>query len=285
VADPTKIAWRRIADAGSCCAGVSPDPDRYEPIAFPEPWPGRPWIFGVMVASADGAVAWRRRDPTDDPMIAVLGGDDTRPERVGDRRLMRLLRSYGDVSVGAQTLRDQPGLVQTPQEPGEQPVPELYRFRTERDLSRHPRVIVYSLFGRLPAAHPVLHTPGLDVIVITTRVGAAELQRRGIVPRAVIEEALPDRDALRRAHERLFTEHGVRYLACEGGMTVLRALHDAGLLDEVFMTTTDATIDAGAHEDVLTMFDFEREGAALLAEGRIRPDSGWLFRRWRLNAR
>jgi riboflavin biosynthesis pyrimidine reductase len=164
-------------------------------------------------------------------------------------------------------------------------VPELYRFRTERGLSRHPRVIVYSLFGRLPPAHAVLATPGLDVLVVTTPAGAAELRRRSIVARAVIVEALPDRDALRRAHERLFAEHGVRYLACEGGVTVLRALHEAGLLDEVFMTTTGATIDLGSHEGVLTMLDFEREGAALIAEGRSRADSAWLFRRWRLNSR
>jgi hypothetical protein len=33
------------------------------------------------------------------------------------------------------------------------------------------------------------------------------------------------------------------------------------------------------------MFDLEREGAALIAEGRVKPDSRWVFRRWRLNAR
>ena len=82
-----------------------------------------PWIFAVMVASANGVVAWRRSGPDDDPVLAILGGDDTRPERVADRRHMRHLRCFGDVAIGAQTVREQPGLLQTPREPGEEPAP------------------------------------------------------------------------------------------------------------------------------------------------------------------
>lgn len=285
MADPTKITWHLNTEHRHPFGPVSPNSERYDPIGFPPPWPDRPWIYGVMVASANGVVAWRRRDANDDPVLAVLGGDDTRPERVADRRLMRLLRCYGDVSIGAQTLRDQPHLVQTPQEPGEEPAPELYRFRTEHKLPYHPRTIVYSLLGRLPLGNPVFHTPGLEVIVITSERGVGELLRRGDTGLTKIVEPVPDVDALRRAHQRLFAEHGVRYLACEGGETILRALHAAGLLDEVFLTTTDAVVDTTEHDGVLTIFDVEREGAAIIAEGRICPDSGWLFRRWRLNPR
>jgi riboflavin biosynthesis pyrimidine reductase len=285
MADPTKITWHLDTEHRHPFGPVSPDPARYDPIGFPPPWPDRPWIYGVMVASANGVVAWRRRDGADDPVRAILGGDDRRPERIADRQLMRLLRCYGDVSIGAQTLREQPHLVQTPQEPGEAPAPELYRFRTDHHLPYHPRVIVYSLFGRLPLGNPVFHTPGLDVIVITGERGVDELSRRGDTGLTKIVEPVPGADALRRAHERLFADHGVRYLACEGGDTILRALHAAGLLDEVFLTTTDVIADGAAHDGALTILDFEREGAALVAEGRIRPDSGWLFRRWRLNAR
>jgi riboflavin biosynthesis pyrimidine reductase len=285
VAEPTKITWHINTEHRHPFGPVSPDPERSDPVGFPPPWPDRPWIYGVMVASASGVVAWRRRDVADDPVLAVLGGDDTRPERIADRRLMRVLRCYGDVSIGAQTLREQPHLVQTPQEPGEEPAPQLYRFRTDHKLPYHPRTIVYSLFGRLPLGNPVFHTPGLEVIVITGERGADELLRRGDTGLTKIVEPVPEAAALRRAHERLFAEHAVRYLSCEGGETMLRALHGAGLLDEVFLTTTDAVVDAEAHDGVLRIIDFEREGAALIAEGRTRPDSGWLFRRWRLNPR
>jgi len=36
---------------------------------------------------------------------------------------------------------------------------------------------------------------------------------------------------------------------------------------------------------VLRIFDFEREGARLVGQGRTAPDSGWLFQRWRFNER
>jgi riboflavin biosynthesis pyrimidine reductase len=280
--DAPRITWhldteRRDAD--------SPDPARDSPIGFPPPWPDRPWVFGVMVASRDGIVAWRRRSADDDPVIGVLGGDPTRPERLADKRLMRVLRCYGDVGVGAQTLREQPGLVQLPQEPGEPAAPELYDFRVRRGLPRYPRLVVYSIFGRLPLGNVVFRTPGVDVIVVTSERGAGELLRRGDTGLTKIVEPVPEVDALRRAHARLLDEHGVRYLACEGGMTVLRGLRAAGILDEVFLTTTDADIDARAHDGVLRIFDFAREGARLVAEGRTASDSGWLFQRWRFNER
>jgi riboflavin biosynthesis pyrimidine reductase len=277
-----RIAWHREAERDGAGA---PDPARDAAIGFPPPWPDRPWVFGVMVASRNGVVAWQRRDQADDPVLAVLGGDPTRPERLADKRLMRALRSYGDVSVGAQTLREQPRLVQLPQEPGEPPAPELYEFRRRRGLSRYPRLVVYSLFGRLPLGNLVFRTPGVEIIVVTSERGVDELLRRGDTGLTKVVGPVPDPTALRRAHERLLREHGVRHLACEGGMTILSALRGAGILDEVFLTTTDAVIDTAAHAGVLTIFDFERSGARLVAEGRTAPDSGWLFQRWRFNER
>lgn len=281
------IHWHHNAETRYPFGERSPDPDRFEPIGFPAPWPDRPWIFGVMVASANGVVAWKRAGPDDDPVRAVLGGDDTRPERIADRRHMRHLRCFGDVGIGAQTLRAQPDLVQTPQEPGEEPVPELYDFRLAHGLPYHPRAVIYSLFGRLDVAHPVFNTPGLDVMVVGTPVAEATLTARGAREKGVafVTEHVIDPEALRRAHARLFADHGVRYLACEGGETILRALHAAGVLDEVFVTVTDAVIDESAHEDVLRIVDFDADGAQLVAEGATSPDSAWRFRRWRFNAR
>jgi riboflavin biosynthesis pyrimidine reductase len=280
--DAPRIAWHLEAERDG---GGAPDPVRDTAIGFPPPWPDRPWIFGVMVASRNGVVSWQRRDQADDPVLAVLGGDARRPERLTDKRLMRVLRCYGDVSVGAQTLREQPGLVPLPQEPGEPPAPELYAFRRRRGLSRYPRIVVYSLFGRLPLGNLVFRTPGVEVIVVTSERGADELLRRGDTGLTKVVEPVPAPAALRRAHERLRREHGVRYLACEGGMTVLTALRQAGILDEVFLTTTDAVIDTAAHAGMLSIFDFERAGARLVAEGRTAPDSGWRFERWRFSNR
>src|SRR5262249_11819729 len=127
--DPTRIHWSHGSDAGDAGLPVgSPDAARWESLSFPRSWPDRPWIFGVMVASANRVVAWRRRGPGDDPVRAILGGDD-RPERIADRRLMRYLRTIGDVGVGAQAVREQPRLVLTPQEPGGEAAPRPHAFR------------------------------------------------------------------------------------------------------------------------------------------------------------
>jgi riboflavin biosynthesis pyrimidine reductase len=267
--------------------GPSPDPDWFDPIGFPPPWPDRPWVYAVMVASANGVVAWRRSGLDDDPVRAILGGDDTRPERIADRRHMRHLRCYGDVAIGAQTLREQPRLIQTPQEPGEEPVPALYRFRLAHGLPEQPRHVVYSLRGCLDPALAIFNTPGVEAIVVTAEAGAADLRACGLAARVsdLIVEPLEDPEALRRAHGRLFTERGVRYLDCEGGQTVLRALRRAGILDEVFVTETDVVVDESRHAGVLKIFSFEREGADLIAEGRTDDASAWRFRRWRFSRR
>jgi riboflavin biosynthesis pyrimidine reductase len=255
---PTKIHWQLNRETRYPFGEQSPDPESFEPIGFPPPWPDRPWIYGVMVASKNGVVAWKRADEHDDPVLAILGGDDARPERIADRRHMRHLRCYGDVALGAQTLRDQPRLVPTPQEPGEPPAPALYAFREAHGLSHQPRVVVYSRSGRLDPSLAVFNTPGIDVLVTAATIAA---------------------------HRRLFAESAVRYLACEGGATILRLLNDAKLLDEVFVTVTDAEIDESKHDGVLRIFDFAREGATLVAEGNTSDASAWRFRRWRFNAR
>jgi len=240
-----------------------------------------------MVASANGIVAWRRRDAHDDPVLAILGGDRRHPARIADKRLLRFLRCFGDVAVGAGTLREQPELVLSPQQPSDEPAPELFAFRERAGLPRQPRNIVYSSSGELPLGHRIFTTAGIEPLVVTTRRGADELARRarpGAPPATVVEE-LRDPAGLRRVQERLFAEHGVRYLDCEGGQTLLEALHGAGLLDEVFLTRTPIVIDETAHEAVGRIFDFEAVGATLIAEGRTVADESWRFERWRFSQR
>lgn len=282
-----KIHWHLRAERRFPFGHRSSDPAWFEPLGFPPPWPDRPWIYAVMVASANGVVAWPRSGQDDDPVLAILGQDDSRPERVADRRHMRHLRCFGDVAIGAQTVREQPGLVQTPQEPGEAPMPALYHFRRAHGLPKQPRHVIYSLRGGLELAHPLFNTPGVEVILLTTDAGAADLRACGIGGKnaELIVGPLEDPEALRRAHGRLFEDRGMRYLDCEGGQTVLRSLHAAGLLDEVFLTETDVVVDEAKHTGVTRIFDFEPEGAELVAEGRIAEDSAWRFRRWRFNRR
>ncbi|HEY5725548.1 MAG TPA: dihydrofolate reductase family protein [Methylomirabilota bacterium] len=283
----SRIHWRLQRERRYPFGERSPDPEWFEPLGFPPPWPDRPWIYGVMVASANGVVAWRREGPGDDPVVAVLGGDRHPDERLADRRHMRHLRCYGDVAVGAQTLREQPTLVQTPQAPGDEPMPALAHFRVAHGLPVQPRHVIYSRHCDLDLDLPVFRTPGVEVLVVTTAEGAAALSARGAAARGVtaLAEPVSEPAGLRRAHARLFAEHGVRYLDCEGGQRILESLHAAGLLDEVFLTETDSMVEEARHAGVIKTFDFAREGATLIAEGRIAEQGAWRYRRWRFSSR
>lgn len=286
--DPARISWERNLEPRYPYGPVSPDPDRFEPLGFPPPWPGRPWIYSTFIVSRNGIVAWERQGPHDDPIRAIAGGDPSRPGRRADVRLMRYLRACANaVSVGGQTLRDQPGLVLTLDDSGGGFGQALEQFRARHGLRPQPIQVLYTQDGALDLNARIFNTPGLEALIVTTGAGARRLRAEGSERKSVtLLEAGADKldsPALVRAHERLYAEFGVRYLDCEGGATVLGALHRAGIVDELFLTETEVVIDPGEHEGVKRLFDLE--SARLIAEGRTPADAGYVFRRWRVNER
>jgi riboflavin biosynthesis pyrimidine reductase len=243
-----------------------------------------------VIASKNGIVAWKRAGAHDDPVRAVAGGDFTRPGRRADVQLMRHLRACADAfSVGAQTLRDQPDLIGAADDVGGELGEALSRFRAAQGRRRFPLQIVYSESGRLDLDVPIFNTPELKAIVVTTDAGARRLRSGGSdkkdITLFVAGEERIESSGLIRAHERLFEELGVRYLDCEGGAVVLAALQRAGILDEVFVTTTDVHIEPSEHEGVRRILPLEAGSARLIAEGGTASDPGYLFQRWRLNDR
>jgi riboflavin biosynthesis pyrimidine reductase len=266
---------------------TSPAPDRIETLGFPPPWPTRPWIYANVIASKNGILTWKRSGTLDDPVRTIAGGDFSRPGRLADLQLMRYLRACADaVSFGARTLRDQPDLIGTPDLEGGLG-DALYQFRERHGRGRFPLQVLYTESGRLDLQAPIFNTPDLEVIIITTGAGARLLRSRGAnekrVTILVAAEEKIDSVGLSASHERLFGEFGVRYLDCEGGAVMLESLHQAQLLDEIFVTVTDIHVEPTAHRELKRLFDFEAEGARLIGEGRTPSDPGYVFRRWRFN--
>jgi len=287
--DRARVSWHRNSETRYRHGPTSPDPDRIEPLGFPPPWPTRPWIYANVIASKNGILTWKRTGVHDDPIRAIAGGDFTRSGRLADLQLMRYLRACADaVSFGAQTLRDQPDLIGTPDIEGGLG-DALYQLRARHGQGRFPLQVIYSESGRLDLDVPMFNTPHLSVIIITTGAGARHLRARGSNEKGltifVAAEERIDPAGLSSSHERLFGELGVRYLDSEGGAIVLESLHQAHLLDEVFVTVTDVHVEPTEHSDIKRVFDFEAEGARLIAEGRTASDSGYIFRRWRFNQR
>ena len=283
-----RISWELNLEQRYPYGPVSPDPSRLEPLGFPPPWPDRPWIYSNVITSQNGIVAWTRRGPGDDPIRAIAGGDFTRPGRRADVQLMRYLRACADaVSVGAQTLRDQPELAPTLGHAGSDLGDILERFRIDHGRRRLPLPVVYTQSGDLDLSVRFFNTPGVEVVVVTTEHGARRLRAQGdeqpgltLLVAGDVGLGAPE---IVRAHQKLFGEFGVRYLDCEGGATILDALHGAGLVDEVFVTVTGVRIDPAQHDGVKRLVALD--AARLIAEGHTAADPDYVFRRFRINER
>ena len=271
-------------------AAFTPDPAVFEPVEMPPAWPARPWIYGNVIMSRNGIVTWARVGPHDDPIRAIAGGDFTRPGRRADVRLMRRLRAAADaVSFGAQTLRDQPELIGGVADAGGDLGETLVRYRAGRGQGPVPLQAVYTESGSLDLRVRLFNTPGIAVVVVTTAEGARVLRARGSETHGmrliVAGETRVDARGLVEAHERLFADFGVRHLDCEGGAVVLDALHEAGILDELFVTVSDVEIDPAAHAAVKRIAALDDAAGRLVAEGRSPADAGYRFQRWRFAAR
>ena len=265
----------------------SAEPESLEPIGFPPAGPRRPWTYGNVIASDNGVVAWARAGAGDDPVAAVAGGDLTRPARLADVRLMRRLRAAADaVGFGAQTLRDQPDVIGAVDDLEGAAGSALVCRRIAEGKPRVPLQVVYSASGALDLGAPIFSTPGVTAIVVTTGAGARRLGAAGSAGRGVqlvvAGESAIDAAGLADAHRQLFDRFEVRRLDCEGGMVLLESLRQARLLDELFVTATDVTVDTAGRSGVRRLLPLE-PGARLVAGARVALDPGYRFQRWRFD--
>jgi riboflavin biosynthesis pyrimidine reductase len=191
------------------------------PLGFSEPR-----LYANFVASLDGVVAI----PGEIQSNRMISAHSE-----ADRFVMGLLRACADaVLVGARTMRASPRTLWTA-EHAYPPAAPLYReLRRLRRRPPRPTVAVLSGSGSIDPRHPALEEGAL---VLTSERGAARL--RGRLPRAATILALGAEPAIdpfvavealrRRGHELILSE---------GGPTAFGALVAAGLVDELFLTTS-----------------------------------------------
>jgi riboflavin biosynthesis pyrimidine reductase len=157
-----------------------------------------------------------------------------------DRFVMGLLRaSAGAVLIGAGTLRPDPGHRWTAEKVYQQAAAEFSSLRASLGLPPEPPLAIVTASGRLPSLTAL--TPGS--LVITTPAGALAL--KGSVP-PTAELVVPvDGDTIPattivgvlrdRGHDRVLTE---------GGPRLFGELVAAGLVDELFLTTSPVLFGA-----------------------------------------
>jgi riboflavin biosynthesis pyrimidine reductase len=191
------------------------------PLGFSEPR-----MYANFVASLDGVVAI----PGEIQSNRLISAHSE-----ADRFVMGLLRACADaVLVGAGTMLSSPRTLWTA-EHAFPPAARLYReLRRSRRRPKRPTLAVLSGSGSVDPRHPALEEGAL---VLTSERGAARLRRRlpGATTVLVVgAEAHVDPAAAVKA----LRLRGHELILSEGGPTAFGALVAAGLVDELFLTTS-----------------------------------------------
>jgi riboflavin biosynthesis pyrimidine reductase len=157
---------------------------------------------------------------------SALGGGDT------DKHLIYegLSRVAADaVLAGAETIRGGQLIFSTWH-------PELVALRAGLGLPRHPIQIVATLRGIAFDDALIFNVPDLRVVLLTVPL-YADAFHHALTPRPWITPVVMDDPAdLRGAFERL-RALGIQRISCVGGRTIARQLIDAGLVQDLYLTT------------------------------------------------
>jgi riboflavin biosynthesis pyrimidine reductase len=119
--------------------------------------------------------------------------------------------------------------------------PEVRRRRAELGLAEVPLAVTASRSLELPVDAPLFEDPEARIVVLTN-------SEREVPPCAaqVIVERIPGPELdLAAGAERLRTTHGVRALLHEGGPTLLAAMLEPGLVDELFLSVSPMLVGGG----------------------------------------
>lgn len=115
--------------------------------------------------------------------------------------------------------------------------PELVRLRTSLGLPRHPTQVIATLRGLPFDESLILNVPEITVVLITIpswiALMAHELERRPWIT-AIAMETPHDLDGALRQLRAM----GIARISCIGGRTLARQLLAAGLVDDLYLTTT-----------------------------------------------
>jgi riboflavin biosynthesis pyrimidine reductase len=239
-------------------------------LGFPETC-----LYANFVATVDGIVAIPPM-PRSNEFIA--GGSDA------DRFLMGMLRAFADaVLIAAGVLRASPRGTWLPEGIYPTAAAEYAALRELLEESTAPEVAVLTGHGSIDPEHPLLESGAL---VLTSEAGAYRLAGRLPTASSIVVlgrdpqiDPVAVVDALRaRGHRRIL---------CEAGPHTFGSLLEAGVVDELFLTTSPLLVgDAGAG----TRFALV-EGADLTPAGSharllsVRRHGSYLFQRYALTER
>lgn len=207
----------------------------------------RPWIMANMVTSVDGAIAI-------DDRSGGLGGEP-------DRLMFSAIRSLPDVIlVGAGTARTE--RYRRP------PVGESSHHRLARGQTPAPRLAIVTNSGVFPDDQPFLSGAGEPPIVFHSEGSQLNKQHPELEWCAAGDQQVDLGLVIRELHDR-----GARSVLCEGGPTLLGNLHEADLIDELFITISPQLV-GGVNQSLLGSSQSVTRNVEL---HRLITDEGVLF--------
>lgn len=196
---------------------------------------GADCVYANFVTTLDGVVAIPPM-PRSNEFVA----DDSD----ADRFLMGLLRAFADaVIIGSGVLAASPRGTWRPDRIYPPAASAYADLRAALDASTSPEVIVLTGRGSIDPAHPVLESGAL---VLTSEAGAARL--KDSLPRATTVVALSREAELDpRDIVQALVERGHRRILCEAGPRTFGSFLAAGVVDELFLTSSPLLVgDGGA---------------------------------------
>ena len=202
---------------------------------------------------------------------ATLDGRTARISSETDRALFHSLRTQVDaVMVGTGTIAiERYGPLARR--------PEVRRHRAALGLPEAPLCVTMSRSMELPVDAPLFQDPGTHVVVLTNSDREPPPSRC----RLTIER-LPGEDLdLVAAAATLRGRHGVRAMLLEGGPTVLAAMVNAGLVDELFLSISPLLV--GGDEPSL-LEGFALDPPRRLGLVSVLEEESYLFLRYRIVA-
>jgi riboflavin biosynthesis pyrimidine reductase len=248
------------------------------PVALAEGYGGplgfsEPRLYANFVATLDGVVAI----PGETQSNRIISAHSE-----ADRFVMGLLRACADaVLVGAGTLLSSPRTLWTAENAYPAAAPLYGQLRRSRGRPAQPTLAVLSGNGSLNPRHPALEEGAL---VLTSERGAARLRRR--LPRSVTILAVGAETPLDPAAAiEALRVRGHELILSEGGPTTFAALVAAGLVDELFLTTSPLLAGRSPGTPRPALAEHVEFLPARMVEGKLltlRRAGSHLFARYRL---
>jgi riboflavin biosynthesis pyrimidine reductase len=232
-----------------------------------------PCLYANFVCTLDGVVAIPAMRNSND----FIAGDND-----ADRFVMGLLRAFADVIlIGAGVLHASPRGTWRPEKIFPSAADEYAELRRSLGAPDAPEVAVVTGGGSVDPRHPLFATGAL---VITSAPGADRLAGR--LPSASSIVVLGTATTIAAEHlVQALHARGHRRILCEAGPHTFGALVEAGVVDELFLTTSPLLVgDAGpgSRLRLVEIADLRPEGthAQLLS---LRRHGSHLFHRYRLS--